>query len=68
MRFPCAVVAASRRRVRRSNDGQKINGLIDKAGNQAVYQGFVVELRGFEPLTPSMRTAGKPVTDGHSRC
>jgi hypothetical protein len=27
---------------------------------------FLVELRGFEPLTPSMRTSGRKVNGGHT--
>ncbi len=41
---------------RRSSDGQMISTLIIEAGDHASDLRFCVELRGFEPLTPSMRT------------
>jgi hypothetical protein len=53
---------------RRSSDGQTIIVMITAGQNHGLDLRFWVELRGFEPLTPSMRTkfpgfirAGSPV-------
>jgi len=42
-----------------------IFGMIIKAEDHCSDLRFWVELRGFEPLTPSMRTLGSTVVRGH---
>src|SRR6266702_5467246 len=54
--LPRAADAGGCRPERRSTDGQVILGVITKTLMHASDLRFWVELRGFEPLTPSMRT------------
>src|SRR6266576_6147277 len=49
---------------RRSSDGQTIFAMITRADDHGFDLRFWVELRGFEPLTPSMRMRAWPVNAG----
>jgi hypothetical protein len=50
---------------RRSSDGQMIFAVIVEGEDHGLDLRVWVELRGFEPLTPSMRTQFPPPADEH---
>ena len=53
---PRATAVGHYRLDRRSNDGQMIKAMITDCSDHGLDLRFWVELRGFEPLAPSMRT------------
>ena len=58
--LPVSAFAGPWRSARRSSDGQTILVMITKMYDHGSDLQLWVELRGFEPLTPSMRTRGRP--------